>query len=67
MTRMSYFTAILKPADYATAIYEYMSPTLLAEQPAAIPEESFKPDADWDTLYNHLESRLLALRAWRWS
>lgn len=63
-------------ADSAQAValaahspYENMSPTMLAAQPA-LPVETrkrFKPDWDWDQIFNHLESRLGFLRNWRYS
>lgn len=55
------------PRSSDTAAYEFMSPSLLARQPAALPERTYAPDEDWDSLYSHLESRLGMMRSWRWS
>ena len=49
--------------DYAH--YEDMSVSLLSMQPL-MPKPS-KPDPDWPTIYNSVESTLLGLRSWRWS
>lgn len=54
-------------ASAATAPYESMSATLLAQQPATPRERLPTPDADWDTIFTHLEARLNALKSWRWS
>ena len=51
----------------ATAPYEAMSPSLLAQQPATAPEKLRKPDDDWGEIFNYLEARLNMLRTWRWS
>jgi hypothetical protein len=42
------------------------SATLLSEQPVQAQPER-KPVRGWQTMYNHLESRLASLRTWRWS
>lgn len=47
--------------------YEMSSPMLLAEQPPTIAPEPFKNDFDWDVTFAHLESRLAAMRTWRYS
>lgn len=54
-----------KEAD--TAPYEFMGPTLLSQQPPSLPELKPEPDWKWDTIYVHLEGRLNAMRAWRYS
>lgn len=54
-------------ADYATAAYEAMSPTLLASQPPEPTNDNKKESLDWTTIYTHLETRLEALRTWRYS
>ena len=54
--------------DYATAAYEFASPTLLAKQPANPPTGApGRISRGWDTIYAHLEARMLALRNWRYS
>ncbi len=55
--------------NLATAPYEEMSPSLLAAQPptAAPLKHAFMSVSAWQTLFGHLESRLGALRSWRWS
>lgn len=50
----------------STAPYEEMSASLLSQQPVTPPEEP-KSLKNWQAIYNHLESRLSALRTWRWS
>jgi len=49
------------------AAYEMASPSLLADQPPSLPFESARPDADWEQIFSHLESRLNGLRTWRYS
>ncbi len=49
-----------------TASYQDMGPSLLASQPPSISSQP-KPEAEWGTIYQHLESRMGFLRAWRWS
>lgn len=52
---------------FATAAYEAMSPTLLAAQPPQPRREEKAEAADWNTIYQHLEARMNALRTWRYS
>ena len=48
------------------AHYTDMSVSLLSRQPlTAKPQKAVDPD--WSATYDHLESRLQGLRAWRWS
>lgn len=49
------------------APYEFASPTLLSEQPVTDTAYLWRPEADWDAIYSHLESRLGMMRAWRYS
>lgn len=50
------------------APYEFMSPSLLAQQPPSLArKQPQKGLADWTEIYSHLESRLGSLRSWRWS
>jgi hypothetical protein len=44
-----------------------MGADLLSQQPAQAPDKSVEPDANWSTIYSHLESRLGFMRSWRWS
>jgi hypothetical protein len=54
--------------DLARAAYEFMSPTLLAQQPPEAPRKSkAETFTDWDTIYKHLEARIQALRMWRFA
>jgi len=54
--------------DFAAAAYEFMSPTLLARQPPqARQRDSKKESDDWQSIWTHLESRMLALDNWRYS
>lgn len=53
------------PLD-SSALYEAMSPTLLAQQPASL-EGDQRPGKDWQEIFFQLEQRLGALRSWRWS
>lgn len=62
--------ARVPPASLASeAPYEMMSATLLSQQPPALKGQEQRQDtnADWGTIFTHLESRLAALRNWRWS
>lgn len=52
---------------YASADYESAGVETLAETPATQPDPTKTPDPWWETLYAHCESRLGALRSWRWS
>lgn len=54
---------------FESAPYEQMSPTLLAAQPVTekYKVDKYRPDLDWDQIFQHLESRLGMLRSWRWS
>lgn len=47
--------------------YEKQSPSLLAEQPIILDDPFEKGPEWWDSVYNHLERRLAALRNWRWT
>ena len=51
----------------AVAAYELQSPTLLAMQPPMLPTSDARPGADWAEIYARKESRLGALRTWRYS
>jgi len=53
-------------ADFGTAPYTEMSPSLLAQQPPT-PRKEGKADPTWGVLYAHLEARMGILRSWRWS
>lgn len=53
--------------ESAIAAYEEASPSMLAEQPPTLPEEMHKYDLDWEITFSHLESRLSAMRDWRYS
>jgi len=54
--------------DFGTAIYEFMSPTLLSKQPPQPRQKDPKKDSDdWQSIWTHLESRMLALDNWRYS
>lgn len=48
------------------AVYEYASPTLLAEQPPTLPINDNRPNLDWDVTFSHLESRMAGMRTWRY-
>ena len=50
--------------DYAH--YQDMSVSLLSMQPVS-PRNQKAVDPDWGAIYDHCESRLQSLRAWRWS
>lgn len=51
--------------EAGSAPYEESSASLLTQQPltTAAPKDA----QNWISIYNHLESRLLAMRSWRWS
>lgn len=53
--------------DFSHAAYEFMSPTLLSKQPPSAPPDPKREQQEWDTIYTHLETRLQAMRNWRWS
>ena len=59
--------AVAVQVNAGSAAYEFMSPTLLAMQPATAPDEKADIDADWDVVFNYLEARLGTLRTWRYS
>lgn len=50
-------------ADGGTAIYEQASATFLASQPSTPGQP--QPMADWNSLENHLNQRLMMMRSWR--
>jgi hypothetical protein len=47
--------------------YEHMTSTLLSRQPAHIPDKKRDPVKGWQVTYNHLQTRMNALRTWRYS
>src|SRR6185437_7366080 len=49
------------------AYYEAMSPSLLAQQTASSTGDGPQPGKDWGPIFSALESRLGALRTWRYS
>lgn len=53
--------------SFSTAYYEATSPSLLASQEPNPKTVDAVPGADWDVIFSHLESRLGALRTWRYS
>lgn len=53
-------------APEKTVPYEEMSASLLSQQPVE-PTRPPQWQENWQTIYNHLERRLSALRTWRWS
>lgn len=53
--------------DFSSAAYEGMGPSLLASQPLTVPSKRWQPNENWQAIFTHLESRLAALRQWRWS
>lgn len=54
------------PLDANYAAYELAGPQLLAMQPPSIPAK--QPEGrDWDVIFQQLESRMKALREWRFS
>jgi Bacteriophage head to tail connecting protein len=57
------------PLDNADgkALYETMGVTMLASQPVFPSRQEAMEEADWNTVYQHLERRLSALRSWRWT
>lgn len=59
--------AILPKFDIFHPAYEQASPTELSLQPADPDEIEEKSSEQWDKLRSHLESRLVQLRAWRYS
>ena len=54
-------------SDVATANYENMGPTLLAQMKVSTSTRPQDEQAGWQTLYNHLEARFQMLRNWRYS
>lgn len=59
--------APVRPGQFDRVSYEIMGPTLLSQQPPILPEETPKVDEAWQTTFAHLESRLGAMRSWRWA
>lgn len=57
----------MEGSRWATAPYEEMTASLLAEQPITPDEALPKANDDWNTIFSHLEARLGSLRAWRYS
>src|SRR6185312_12596266 len=57
------------PLDNATgsALYESQGVTLLASQPVYASRQETMEDPEWNPVFQHLERRLSALRAWRWT
>lgn len=52
----------------ASAPYTEMSVDLLSQQPANVPYiKEPREDKDWGIIFTHLESRMSALRSWRWA
>lgn len=60
-------TAILPKFDIKFPFYENSSPTALSEQPADPKPGKTKSSPSWEALRSHVETRLMALRAWRYS
>lgn len=54
------------PLD-ATAYYEAMSPTLLAQQPVEPRDSDVAPGKNWAELFVHFEQRYASMRTWRFS
>lgn len=54
-------------AEASTANYEFMGPTLLAQQKVREPKMQANSPLWWDRLYQHLEARFGMLRNWRYS
>lgn len=54
------------PLDSGPAPYTNMGATLMARQPV-FPKDVKREASDWNTVYLHLERRMAALRAWRWT
>lgn len=58
----------MSDAAEGTAVYELQSVSLLSRQPATATPTKFDPRSSWTTtVFSHLESRLTALRNWRWA
>lgn len=57
----------MPPLDFASSWYEASSPTLLSQQKPSDADKMQRPGKNWGTIFVHLESRLAALRSWRWS
>lgn len=57
----------MEGSRWATAPYEEMSASLLAEQPVTPDDQLPKANDDWNTIFSHLEARLGSLRSWRYS
>jgi hypothetical protein len=56
------------PLDSGPGDYTQQGVTLLASQPVVPTRTSpIVDNEDWQVVYNHLERRLAALRAWRWT
>src|SRR5208337_5512194 len=53
--------------DASTAAYMEMGPSLLAAQPVTPPSFLQRVDADWELIYDHLESSMASMRVWRLS
>jgi hypothetical protein len=51
--------------EIAANTIEDMGPSLLAAQPITIPAD--RPQEDWSRIFEHFESSLASMRAWRWS
>ena len=54
-------------SDLGHAHYEKASASLLSQQPVRVPGYNEIGQEWWDVAYPNLESRLSALRSWRWS
>jgi hypothetical protein len=50
-----------------SAPYTKMGSTMLASQPVSAGRDRMEEMRDWTTMFNHVERRLKALRAWRWT
>lgn len=59
--------AFMPKIQVKPAHYELASPTLLSQQPADPKPASEDANKEWGILKSHLESRLIQLRAWRYS
>lgn len=57
----------MSDTTYATAAYESANPRTLVETPANFPDPVKPTKPWWETLYLHCESRMGALRSWRWT
>lgn len=53
--------------DLATAPYEEMGPSFLADQPLTEKKRGYNDDSSWGATFSHLEARMGFLRAWRYS